>query len=219
MDFCTWLNCLPWTRQDKWNPVLQWFSGCDVVSAFRGKGKKSAWQTWDVCDEASDIFAKLSKYPPTVEDCDMKILEKFVVTMYDRSSIATGVDAACLLESRELMKPFHRLGQLFLSMSNVLPTSEAGCIWSQSTVCQPETQSPADWGWTRQGDVWQILWTSNLPIAESCQQLTRCGCNKEGVEGANVMALVSLAQHCVAVIASCSPDLTFNLWSVWTHFS
>ena len=26
--------------------------------------------------------------------------------------------------------------------------------------------SPADWGWTRQGDVWQIFWTSNLPIAD-----------------------------------------------------
>ena len=23
------------------------FTGCDVVSSFRGKGKKSAWQTWD----------------------------------------------------------------------------------------------------------------------------------------------------------------------------
>ena len=44
------------------------FTGCDVVSAFRGKGKKSAWQTCDVCGEASDIFAKLSKYPPTVQD-------------------------------------------------------------------------------------------------------------------------------------------------------
>ena len=46
---------------------------------------------------------------------------------------------------------------------------EAGCIWSQ-----PETQNPADWGWTLQGDVWQIFSTSNLPIAESCQQLNGC---------------------------------------------
>ena len=61
---------------DKTSGILFFHSstGCDVVSAFRGKGRKSAWQTWDVCDEASDIFAKLSKYPPTVEDGDMKIL-------------------------------------------------------------------------------------------------------------------------------------------------
>jgi len=43
------------------------FTGCDVVSAFRGKGKKSAWQTWDVCDEASGVFSKLSQYPPVVD--------------------------------------------------------------------------------------------------------------------------------------------------------
>lgn len=35
------------------------FTGCDVVSAFHGKGKKSAWLTWDVCDEVSEIFTKL----------------------------------------------------------------------------------------------------------------------------------------------------------------
>lgn len=28
------------------------FTGCDVVSAFRGKDKKSAWLTWDVCKES-----------------------------------------------------------------------------------------------------------------------------------------------------------------------
>ena len=68
------------------------FTGCDVVSAFRGKGKKSAWQTWDVCEEASGVFSKLSQYPPVVDDEDLKTLEKFVVMMYDRSSTDEGVD-------------------------------------------------------------------------------------------------------------------------------
>ena len=42
-----------------------------------------------------------------------------------------------------------------------LAAYQAGCtcIWSQSTVCQPETQSPADWGWI-QGEVWKICWSS-----------------------------------------------------------
>ena len=31
------------------------FTVCDVVSAYRGKGKKSAWQTQDVGAEA-DVF-------------------------------------------------------------------------------------------------------------------------------------------------------------------
>ena len=50
------------------------FTGCDVVSAFHGKGKKSAWQTLNVCNDASSIFKKLSKYSPTVGDEDLEIL-------------------------------------------------------------------------------------------------------------------------------------------------
>ncbi len=34
------------------------FTGCDVVSAWiRGKGKKSAWQTWNVCNDASSVVS------------------------------------------------------------------------------------------------------------------------------------------------------------------
>ena len=57
------------------------FTGCDAVSAFRGKGKKSAWHTWNVCNDASTVFKKLGKYPPTVEDEDIGHLEKFVNAM------------------------------------------------------------------------------------------------------------------------------------------
>ena len=60
------------------------FTGCDVVSIFRGKGKKTAWQTCDVCDEASDIFIKLSQYPAKFDLTDLTILERFVVVMHDR---------------------------------------------------------------------------------------------------------------------------------------
>ena len=62
------------------------FTGCDTVSAFRGKGKKSAWQTWDVCPESSDVFTKPSCYPTDVEKDDTVMLEKFVVTMYNATT-------------------------------------------------------------------------------------------------------------------------------------
>ena len=68
------------------------FTGCDIVSAFRGKGKKSAWQTWNVCNDASSVFKKRSTYPPTVGDEDIENLEKFVIAKYDRSSTATCVN-------------------------------------------------------------------------------------------------------------------------------
>ena len=68
------------------------FTGCDVVSAFRNKGKKTTWQTWNIFPEATSVFSKLSKYPTTIKDSDMKILERFVVHMYDRSSTLDSID-------------------------------------------------------------------------------------------------------------------------------
>ncbi|KAJ8333969.1 hypothetical protein SKAU_G00412880 [Synaphobranchus kaupii] len=85
------------------------FTGCDVVSAFCGRGKKTAWQTWDICDEASDVFSKLSQYPPTIDDADMKILENFVVMMYERSSTADGVDNARLDMFARKQRPYEAI--------------------------------------------------------------------------------------------------------------
>ena len=60
---------------------------------------------------------RLSQYPPTVNDNEMDILEKFVV-LTTRCLI-------CLLGSRDHTKPFHQLDQLYFSKSSVLPTRQA----------------------------------------------------------------------------------------------
>ena len=56
---------------------------CDTVSAFHGKGKKSAWQVWNVFEEATEVFRKLGNVPETISDDDKQILEQFVVILYD----------------------------------------------------------------------------------------------------------------------------------------
>ena len=72
------------------------FTGCDIISPFHGKSKKSAWKSWDVCDEVSNTFAKLSECPSAVEDSGLQALERFVVIMYDGSSNVTTVNEARL---------------------------------------------------------------------------------------------------------------------------
>jgi len=157
------------------------FTGCDVVSAFRGKGKKTAWQTWDVCPEASGVFRKLGQYPPTVEDEDRGILEKFIITMYDRSSTAGGIDEARLDMFARKQRSYEAIPPTRAALIEHAKRAayQAGCIWGQATVCQMETQNPGDWGWKKQDDMWQIFWTTLSPIAQSCQQLTKCGCKTE----------------------------------------
>ena len=82
------------------------FTGCDVVYAFRGKGKKSACQTWDVFDEVRETFSNLSKFPTEVTYTDLQTLERFVVLMYDRSSAAIGVDGARLHMFARKQQPY-----------------------------------------------------------------------------------------------------------------
>ena len=48
------------------------------------------------CDEVSDVFTQLSKYPLILDDEALETFEKFVVIMYDRSSFATEVNDAWL---------------------------------------------------------------------------------------------------------------------------
>ena len=71
-------------------------TGCDVVSAFRGKGKIAAWQIWNVYPEVSPVFTKLSTHPSIIGDEEQNVLEPFVITMYDRSGEATDIDAVRL---------------------------------------------------------------------------------------------------------------------------
>ena len=50
----------------------------------------------DVYPDASEIFTNLSMYPPVFGTKEQKVLERFVITMYDRSSWATDVDSVRL---------------------------------------------------------------------------------------------------------------------------
>ena len=51
-------------------PFFHAFTGCDAVSAFHGKGKKSAWQAWDVFEESTEVFRRLSSTPASISEDD-----------------------------------------------------------------------------------------------------------------------------------------------------
>ncbi len=107
-----------------------------MVSAFRGKGKKSAWQTRDVFDEVTETFSTLSHFPTEVTDTDLKTLERFVVLMYDRSSAATGVDEARLHMFARKQRPYDSIPptQAALREHAKRTAYQAGVIWGQATA-------------------------------------------------------------------------------------
>ena len=77
-------------------PFIPAFTGFDTVSAFVGKGKKSARQSWYVFEAVTGVLSSLGTVIDTITEPEMDKLRQFVVIMYDRSSTTCKVDEARL---------------------------------------------------------------------------------------------------------------------------
>ncbi|CAC5391639.1 unnamed protein product [Mytilus coruscus] len=64
-------------------PVFHAFTGCDTVSSFAGKGKKTAWETWMAFEDVTLAFRIMIDQPTSPEmDFIMALIERYVVLIY-----------------------------------------------------------------------------------------------------------------------------------------
>ena len=64
-------------------PVFHALTGCDAVSSFGGRGKKTAWSTWKVYLEATGTFEELLIMQDEISNHAISVLERFAVLPYD----------------------------------------------------------------------------------------------------------------------------------------
>ena len=155
------------------------FTGCDTVSAFATRGKKTAWETWKAFEVATEAFIALSRAPKHIPDEVISIIERFTILLYDRTSSQLDVNLARL----EL---FTKKGK---GMEQIPPTKDAlvqhlkravyqgGHCWGQALEVAPEMPSPTDWGWMNPHD-WRPLWSILPQASQSLLELLSCGCRK-----------------------------------------
>jgi len=76
-------------------PVFHAFTGCDTVSFFGGRGKRTAWDTWKAYEDVTQESCALATSPTyrIIEEW-LGPLERFVVLMYDRTSRHVRVNEA-----------------------------------------------------------------------------------------------------------------------------
>ena len=67
-------------------PIFHALTGCDTVSFFNGRGKRTAWDVWGVFPELTPVLRVLEASPKEITDDCMAVLERFVVLLYDRTS-------------------------------------------------------------------------------------------------------------------------------------
>lgn len=80
-------------------PAFHALTGCDTVSAFYGKGKKSAWSAWQSLPDVTLPLQLLSSFNPTLEMIERHtpVFHQFVIQLYGVvDEDITTVDAARL---------------------------------------------------------------------------------------------------------------------------
>lgn len=161
--------------------IFHAITGCDTVSFFYGKKKKTMWETWTVYPELTGALLSISMQPNNVSDDVMKIVERFIVIAYDRTSDLRSVDA---LRKRLYCKHSRMLDipptSAALSQHVKRAAYQAGHIWAQCTSKQVILPSPGDWGWQKESEdgPWQPKWTTLRQAQDECMELISCKCKK-----------------------------------------
>ena len=197
-------------RRSRALPFFHAMTGCDTVSFFAGKGKKTAWEVWRAFPEITDIFCSLSAGPETVLEDWMNKLQRFVVLLHDKTSTVWFVNQArqtlFAQQSRSLESippTAHALKQHILRA-----TYQAGHVWGKCLKRNPKMPDPAGWGWQRESSgkkLWVPLWTTLPQASESCYELIKCGCRPEK-GGCRSYCRCKKASLCCTALCLCSGD-------------
>ena len=80
--------------------------------------------------------------------------------MYDRSSSTESVDAAGFKLFARKQRPYNAIPPTQAALVQHIRRAayQSACIWSQALQRHIQEESPAEWGWRRDGDCLIILW-------------------------------------------------------------
>ena len=187
-------------------PFFHAFTGCDTVSAFVGKGKLTAWQAWNVLENVTETFCKLSQPCDTLTVDDIDNIEEFVVIMYDRSSESKKVNETRFDLFARKQRSYDSIPPTKAALVEHIKRSvlQAGHTWGQSLSKTQNLPSPSRWGWEKSTGVWLPYWSSLEPIAASCQELVKCGCK------VNCSGNCKCFRSCLPCTALCSCSCADN---------
>ena len=129
-------------------PLFHSLTGCDIVSFVHGKGKKSVWYTQNSLLEITNTFLERLDNPESI-DLNMKMIERFVILLYDRTSSEDEVNTAGKImfanKGREMDKIQPTKDALVQHSRRAI--WQASFVWHHMSDRQSSIPSPSEWGW------------------------------------------------------------------------
>lgn len=136
--------------------------------------------------EATAAFQALSRPCKEIEVNHFDLLQRFVITMYDATCAEIEVN-----KGRKYMFTKKKF-----QLENMPPTQDAlmqhtlrccyqaGHVWGQSCVRNPELPSPSKWGWSMgKENRWEPCWITTPEAIESCVEILSCQCLRKKCSG------------------------------------
>lgn len=168
------------TQQCEGLPFFHAVTGCDTVSYFAGRGKKTAFQAWKCYPEATAVFRSLSSPQTLVSEEQFRVLERFVVIMYSRTTPHQNVNMARQTIFSQGTRGIESIPptQAALEQHVKRAAFQAGHVWGRTLDLIQDLPSAAEWGWSLSSDGWTPKWTTLPEASKACNELIRCGCKR-----------------------------------------
>ena len=161
-------------------PIFHSFTGCDIASSFFGKERNQHGKHGNHFLMSLGIFLYMASHPHsplTTDSNHFKLLERFCIVMYDKTSNLESINEA----QRELFCQNNK------TMESIPPTQDAllhyrrwvayqAGIWVTSDIAHVSLPNPADFGWKlTEENKWSPI-RITLPVAsKACTELVKCG--------------------------------------------
>jgi hypothetical protein len=126
------------------------FTGCDTVSFFAGRGKKTTWNIWIAFPETASAF--LAMVDRQVTEDTFTTLQQFVILMYDRCSTLANVNSARQVLFARNSKALESTPptEAPLKQQYLRAVYQSGYVSAQNLDEDPHLASPSSWGWERE---------------------------------------------------------------------
>lgn len=143
------------------------YSGCDAISVFSGKGKKSAWRAWQIYDDIKEVFLYWPNIPSSGWMSKNWLLSCTTNPVLWAPLTRREKELFCH-ENRGMEKLSPTQDALLQHIKRAV--HQAG-VRASSTQTQQVVPSPQDYAWTRDSGSWVPVWLTIGEVSEACKEL------------------------------------------------